>query len=223
MEDNGVPRDFYLKDSFMGDLKSGSSAGNRRAGPKRSEASKLAVQSAAITELIEHGWRSFSVDRVAKNAKASKQTIYRWWPGPALLVVEAAIEQIPPSIDTSGTPEARIAALIKPLITAMRSGDGAHVWRGVLLAAADDEDASDLFRDWMHRVFRTPLRHILAEQANKSLIRRDWDIDLALDLMIGPLWQRLIAMRAPVPERYDERVAEALMANMRLGAPSASH
>ena len=51
----------------------------RRVGPRRSEASTNAVLVAAYTELSEHGWRDFSVDRVAKTAKASKQTIYRWW------------------------------------------------------------------------------------------------------------------------------------------------
>ena len=38
----------------------------RRVGPKRSEASTNAVLVAAYTELTEHGWRGFSVDRVAK-------------------------------------------------------------------------------------------------------------------------------------------------------------
>ncbi len=46
---------------------------------------------AAYTELSEHGWRGFSVDRVAKNAKASKQTIYRWWKSAACLAVDAAL------------------------------------------------------------------------------------------------------------------------------------
>ncbi len=38
----------------------------RRVGPRRSEASTNAVLVAAYTELSEHGWRDFSVDRVAK-------------------------------------------------------------------------------------------------------------------------------------------------------------
>ncbi len=206
-----------MTDSNANSSKDGSS---RRVGPKRSEASKNAVQAAAITELIEHGWRSFSVDRVAKNAHASKQTIYRWWPSPATLVVEAALENLETPVDPNTTPRERISELLKPLITAIRAGDGAHIWRGVLLAAADDESAGELFREWMNKTYRTPLRHILAEQANKGKIRRDWDIDFATELLIGPLWQRIIAMRGPAPERYAERLAEAVMVNMEVGAPS---
>ena len=66
----------------------------RRVGPKRSEASTKAVLDAAYTELSEHGWRGFSVDRVAKNARASKQTIYRWWKSPACLAVESALNKL---------------------------------------------------------------------------------------------------------------------------------
>ena len=193
---------------------------DRRNGPKRSEASRIAVQNAAIAELNEHGWRGFSVDRVAKRAKASKQTIYRWWKGPALLVVEAALETLPALQEPdNGTPEQRIAALVSPLITAMRAGDGAHIWRGVLLAAADNPEASEKFREWTHHDIRQPLRHILAREANLGKIRRDWEIDYALELLIGPIWQRLLGMRGPIPERYAERVAQAVMAYHRLNAP----
>ena len=189
----------------------------RRAGPKRSEASRLAVLNATVVELNEHGWRSFSVERVAKRARASKQTIYRWWPRPAMMVVEAGIARLPdprPN-NPAGTPEEEIASLLSPLLADIRRGDGAHVWRGVLLAAADDADASDVFRDWVQTSLRQPLRHILAGQAAKGLIRRDWDLDFAVELLLGPLWQRLLGMRGPAPERYALRLAEALMATMR--------
>lgn len=194
----------------------------RRNGPKRSEASRIAIQAAAIAELNESGWRDFSVDRVAKRAKASKQTIYRWWKGPALLVVEAALETLPGMDEDGETAEERVASLIRPLIAAMRSGDGAHVWRGVLLASADDPEASEIFREWIQKTFRQPLRHILAREANLGRIRRDWDIDFALELMIGPIWQRLLGMRGPIPERYAERLAESVMAYHLRGAPDAS-
>ncbi|MFC7292452.1 TetR-like C-terminal domain-containing protein [Hirschia litorea] len=187
----------------------------RRAGPKRSEVSRLAVQNSALKELVENGWRSFSVDRVAKNAKASKQTIYRWWATPACMVVEAALETLPKSEDPNTTPEERILALISPLFTTIRNGDGAHMWRGILLAAADDEEAGEIFRKWVMESIRKPLRFILAEQANKGLIRRDWEIDFALESLLGPLWHRIAAMRAPLPDGYAERVTDALMTNLK--------
>ena len=189
-------------------------AEKRRVGPKRSEASTQAVLVAAYTELSEHGWRGFSVDRVAKSAKASKQTIYRWWKSAACLAVDAALATLankpsaqPPSADVRD----RISTLIEPLLIAVRTGDGAHAWRGALLAAADDQDAGEIFRSWFSETVKIPLRHMLAEHALKGALRRDWDIDLATELLFGPIWHRLIAMRGPVPEVYSRRLVESVL------------
>jgi AcrR family transcriptional regulator len=188
-------------------------ADKRRVGPKRSEASTNAVLIAAYTELSEHGWRGFSVDRVAKNAKASKQTIYRWWKSAACLAVDAALATLTqkPAPGAGADVRDRIAFLIEPLLIAVRTGDGAHAWRGALLAAADDQDAGEIFRAWFSENVKIPLRHILAELALKGMIRRDWDIDLATELMFGPIWHRLIAMRGPVPEVYSRRLVESVL------------
>ncbi len=188
-------------------------AEKRRVGPKRSEASTNAVLVAAYTELSEHGWRGFSVDRVAKTAKASKQTIYRWWKSAACLAVDSALgtlvqqKPLPPNADVRD----RMTALIEPMLIAVRTGDGAHAWRGALLAAADDQDAGETFRAWFSENVKIPLRHILAEQALKGFIRKDWDIDLATELLFGPVWHRLIAMRGPVPEVYSRRLVESVL------------
>lgn len=185
----------------------------RRVGPKRSEASTNAVLVAAYTELTEHGWRGFSVDRVAKNAKASKQTIYRWWKSAACLAVDAVLGTLPEKPAAPSTMDARdrIAGLIEPILVAVRTGDGAHAWRGALLAAADDGEAGEIFRAWFNERVKIPLRHILAELAMKGAVRRDWDIDVAIELLFGPIWHRLIAMRGPVPEIYRIRLVESLL------------
>jgi AcrR family transcriptional regulator len=188
-------------------------AEKRRVGPKRSEASTRAVLEAAYREMSEHGWRGFSVDRVAKNAKASKQTIYRWWKSAACLAVDAALGTLGDAKAASASPDVRdrIAALIDPILVAVRTGDGAHAWRAALLAAADDQDAGETFRAWFSERVKIPLRHILAEQALKGSIRRDWDIDLATELLFGPVWHRLIAMRGPVPESYSRRLVDSVL------------
>lgn len=207
--------DDVLPDSSDADADADGEGGDRRrVGPRRSEASTNAVLVAAYAELTEHGWRGFSVDRVARQAKASKQTIYRWWKSAACLAVDAVVGTLAPRPAAPGSAadaRDRIAALIEPLLVAVRTGDGAHAWRGALLAAADDGDAGEVFRSWFAEHVKIPLRHILAEQALKGAVRRDWDIDLATELLVGPIWHRLIAMRGPVPEIYIRRLVDSLL------------
>jgi AcrR family transcriptional regulator len=185
--------------------------GRRRVGPRRSEASTAAVLTAAYTELSEHGWRSFSVDRVAKNARASKQTVYRWWKTPACLALQSVLTRMQASSVTSPDPRDRIHALLDPLLTAVRTGDGAHAWRSALLAVADDQDAGAEFRSWFHETVKLPLRQIFSELAIRNVIRRDYDIDHASELLFGPIWHRLIAMRGPVPELYARRLVDSTL------------
>ncbi|MEL7128220.1 MAG: TetR/AcrR family transcriptional regulator [Pseudomonadota bacterium] len=184
----------------------------RRQGPKRSDASQAAILDAVREELVESGWRGFSVDNVARRAKASKQTIYRWWPSIGTLCLDAALSLVPSPPEGARDPAQRIAAIIAPLEAAARTGSGNYILRAALLAAADDESAGEKWRGWVKSEIRTPLRMILAELSNKQVIRRDWDIDDAMDALVGPLWHRMVIMRAPVPEAFSLRQAERLLA-----------
>ena len=146
-----------------------------RKGPTRSEESKAAILEATRVEMAETGWRGFSVDSVAKRASASKQTIYRWWPSIGAMCVDAALALIPDSPDGGRDPQERITALIVPLEATARTGQGHAVLRVALLAAVDDKEAGEVWRAWIGRDIRQPLRMLLAELAGKKVIRRDFD------------------------------------------------
>lgn len=184
----------------------------RRQGPKRSEASKAAILEATREEMIENGWRGFSVDGVARRGRASKQTIYRWWPSIGAMCVDAALALIPDTPSGMRDPVERITALILPIEAAARIGSGHYVLRTALLAAIDDDDAGEKWRAWQQSQIRAPLRMVLAELAAKHVIRRDWDVDEALETLIGPLWQRLLVMRGPLNEGYSHALATRMLA-----------
>ncbi|HPE46944.1 MAG TPA: TetR/AcrR family transcriptional regulator [Hyphomonas sp.] len=173
-----------------------------RKGPARSEESRAAILEATRIELAENGWRGFSVDAVAKRASASKQTIYKWWPSIGAMCVDAALALIPDAPDGGRDPQERITALIVPLEATARTGNGHAVLRGALLAAADDQHAGEVWRAWMNRDIRQPMRMVLAEMASKRVIRRDFDLDEVIEQLLGPLWHRICVMKAPVREGF---------------------
>lgn len=188
----------------------------RRQGPKRSETSQAAILEAVRDELSEHGWRSFSVDNVARRAKASKQTIYKWWPSIGTLCLDAALSLIPAIPGGARDAEQRIAAVLAPLEATARMGNGSYILRAAMLAAIDDNDAGDKWRAWVKNEMRTPLRMVLAELAAKQVIRRDWDLDTAMAMLVGPLWHKLLIMRAPVPEGFSLKQAQTLLHALRV-------
>jgi AcrR family transcriptional regulator len=182
-----------------------------RKGPTRSEVSKTAILEATRTEMAENGWRGFSVDSVAKRASASKQTIYRWWPSIGAMCVDAALALIPDAPDGGRDPQERITALIIPLEATARTGHGHAVLRVALLAAADDKDAGEVWRAWVGRDIRQPLRMLLAELAGKRVIRRDFELDDVMEQLLGPIFHRLTISRAPIKEGFCAEQANAFL------------
>ena len=182
-----------------------------RRSPRRSEDSRAAILEATREELIENGWRKFSVDKVSRRAKASKQTIYRWWPAIGNMCIEAALELVPERTVMGRDPAERIADLLSPIEQAIRTGSGHAVLRGAILASCDDKDAGDTWRTWLKDNIRAPLRMILAEIAAKRVIRRSYDLEDALDTLTGPLWNRVLILRAPLPDGYSKSQASVLL------------
>ena len=188
-----------------------SSSPNRRQGPKRSDASHAAILDAAASELAEKGWRSFSVDNVARRAKASKQTIYRWWDSIGALCVECVLRELPsPPVDARD-PEERIAALIQPFEAASRVGRGKELLRGALLAVGDDDPAGEKWRAWIKENIRDPLRMLLLEFSAKKITRRDWDIDQAIEFLLGPFWHKLTINHSMIPDGFSSVQARRLL------------
>lgn len=184
----------------------------RKQGPKRSEESRSAILGATREEMAENGWRKFSVDSVAKRARASKQTIYKWWPSVGTMCVEAGLELLPAASQVGRDPAERISEIFEPLEQAIRSGQGHAILRASLIAAADDAEAGEAWRAWLNETMRAPLRMLLAELTAKRVVSRDWNIDTAMDLMLGPLWHRMVFMRAPITEGYCRGQAQMVLA-----------
>ena len=75
-------------------------------GRRRSERSHEAILAATQRLLLERGYRELTIEGIAARAGVGKQTIYRWWPSKAALVLEAylagqeAVEQPPPARST---------------------------------------------------------------------------------------------------------------------------
>src|ERR1700752_2809726 len=60
-----------------------------RPGRKRSEQSRQAILLAALELLAESGYAALSIEGIATRSGTGKQTIYRWWPSKADVLLDA--------------------------------------------------------------------------------------------------------------------------------------
>jgi AcrR family transcriptional regulator len=185
------------------------SDGKKRApGRPRSEASREAILDAAYWQTMERGYPAVTAESIAKAAGAGKQTLYRWWPSKAAVILAAFAQKGRARID-------------RPYEAAIRSGDLKGFLRSLLTAIAATAPA---------------LRHLMAEaQTDARLLAslrqelidpRANDLRRALEAGVSDVGKRatLVAaiygaiwLRLMLDEKLDEVFADALATLARGG------
>ena len=116
----------------------------RSIGAQRNPESERAILDAARDLLMEKGLSGFSIEAVARRARAGKPTIYRWWPDKTrlLLAVYAGIKKDLSDPDT-GSLEGDIAEFLRSILAFWAGGPGGSVFRSVLVESQDDPEARE--------------------------------------------------------------------------------
>ena len=176
---------------------------SRPPGRPRSEASREAILDAAYWQTIERGYAATTPDSIAKAAGAGKQTLYRWWPGKAAIVLDALAQKTRERID-------------RPMDAAIRAGDLHGYLRAAFAALATigpalrclmaeaqtDPEILNAFRRHFVEPRCDGLR-LLLERRIASPAERE----ILVEAIDGAIWRRLL-----LGEALDNSFAAALAA-----------
>jgi AcrR family transcriptional regulator len=184
----------------------------RRPGRPRSEVARRAVLSATLELAAEHGPKGLRMEAIARKAGVSKETLYRWWRSKAEVVLEALAERGDETIPVPDT-----GTLAKDLRIFLRatvaSGDATtrRLLRALAAEAASDPGMAELIRERFLDRRRVALGTILGRGVSRGEISRA-NAALALDLVYGSLWYRVIFGIAPLDNAWADRVAGSIAA-----------
>lgn len=157
-----------------------------------------AIVDAVLGVLGEVGFTGLTIEAVAQRAGVGKATIYRRWAGKEQLVLEALnvghIEV--PDPDTGGLRSDLIEFLLP--LTDEETQQGTIRLMPALAAQAvvDPQIALPLRRFVADR--RNPLAQIIERGRARGEVGPDVDIELAVDLLTGPILYRLCFSGLPV-------------------------
>src|SRR6266436_10160361 len=73
---------------------SGKSRSSEGVGRPRDEEARNAILRASLSLVKESGYRSLTIEKIARRAGTGKTTIYRWWSSKAAVVGEAFMSSI---------------------------------------------------------------------------------------------------------------------------------
>ena len=183
-------------------------------GRPRSEKARAAILAAAAELLLERGLAGVSMDAVAQRAAVSKATIYRWWPTKEALALDAVYHDwavVPKRLPDTGTLRGDLLALLRPWARLVRQRPYARV-----LAALIGEVHADpgFAEDYLARFIR-PRRERAREIFTRAIARGELDpavqVEVALDLLYGSLYHRLLHRHAPLSDRFVADVVELVL------------
>ncbi len=119
----------------------------RSIGAQRNPASEAAILTAARELLAEEGLAGFSIEAVARRARAGKPTIYRWWPDKTrlLLAVYVGLKEDVPEPDT-GSLEGDLREFLINLFRFWRTTPAGPVFRSIIAEAQTDAEAGAAFK-----------------------------------------------------------------------------
>src|SRR6266498_3200879 len=178
----------------------------------RGERARARVLSAALEVLVARGFPGFTMEAVALRAGASKTTVYRRWPSRSALLVAAMDEAFQPlETPTTGDLRGDLLALMVASKALLSSQPFPRLLAAVIDAAEQDASLAGLHFELTERR-REPFRAVLAEAAARGIISPTVDLELAIDLLVGPAFYRRFVAHRPFPPGYAADVVDFVLA-----------
>jgi AcrR family transcriptional regulator len=184
-----------------------------RRGRPRSETAHQAILEAVAGLLVERGLAAVSMDAVAERAGVSKATIYRWWRTKESLALDALYAEwasVPPARDT-GSLRGDLLSLLRPWARLAASRPYGRVVAALLTEAQSDPLFAAEYRERFVEPRRAQGRAIFRRAIERGEIPASTKIEVALDLLYGPLYHRLLHGHAPLSDRFVREVVDTAL------------
>jgi AcrR family transcriptional regulator len=188
----------------------------RRPGRPRSERARQAILRAAADLLLDEGTAQVSMDAVAERAGVSKATIYRWWPSKERLALDALLQWAATGSaprDT-GTLRGDLLALVRPWVREVRRRPFARVIAALITEATSDPAFAEDYRRHFVEQRRAPMRAAFERAIARGEVSGDLDVEVALDLIYGPIYHRLLHGHVQLTDRFATSVIDLALAGI---------
>ncbi|WP_328732621.1 TetR/AcrR family transcriptional regulator [Streptomyces caniferus] len=185
---------------------------------RRSERSRRAIFDAALALVGEVGYDKLTIEGIASRAGVGKQTIYRWWPSKAAVLLDAFTDGVDDY--AAGLPDTGdLAADLKFVLraTADEFNDPAFQapYRALAVAGANDEGLS---RTFVARLLEPGIsvyvdRLRAAQEAGE--VAADVDVRIAAEMALSPFSQRWLMRTGELTYDYVDTLVDQVLRGLR--------
>ncbi|MFB3738864.1 MAG: TetR/AcrR family transcriptional regulator [Candidatus Velamenicoccus archaeovorus] len=182
-----------------------------RPGRRRDPGRDRAILDAALDLLAEKGYEAMSMEDVAHRAGVGKPTIYRRWPSKRELVMEA-LRRVPSSATsfTEGTVRERLTRMAEEMPRAIRRRQAAGLLSSLVGEMHRSPELAEVVRAAFVEKRRRTTLALLREGVERGELRPETDVELAADLLIGPLFSRALLTGGKLSPQLARRIVDVV-------------
>ncbi|BAC91111.1 TetR/AcrR family transcriptional regulator [Gloeobacter violaceus] len=188
----------------------------KRVGRPRSAESRAAILNATWTLLKTTTLRDLSIEAIAHESGVGKATIYRWWPSKAAVAIDAFLENVllvTPYPEGLSATEA-IARQMASLVQAW-SGEYGRILAQVIAEGQADPEALNNYRARYLNHRRAEAKAVIQRGIKDGEFAPDLDPDLAIDILYGPIYYRLLVGHLPLDQRFATELSQWALQALR--------
>jgi AcrR family transcriptional regulator len=188
-------------------------AQERRPGRPRDGRTDRAILEATRELIAELGVYGFRTDDVAARAGVGKGAIYRRYRSKDELVTAAvaALVDAEIAVPDTGSTRADLLILMREAVALYRGSAAGRLMPNLIGSMAEKPDLAHAVRDGFLASRRGALSEVLRRGIERGDLRPDLDLELALDVLGGPLFYRLLVTGGPLDEQLAEGVADLIL------------
>jgi AcrR family transcriptional regulator len=171
-----------------------------------------AIRNAVMNELAEVGYGRLSIEAVARRAGVGKTAIYRRWSNKLEMVLEIVSEVAGRSIPLpdTGSFEGDLTLLMMIVSRALQHRIASQIIPDLMAEAARNPQIAETLQKAL-RAHQTAVGDKLVGQAvARGELPAGADPELAVDLIVGPLYWRLAVARTPISDDHLEKLIAAV-------------
>jgi len=163
--------------------------------------------------LAEGGVRDLTVEGVSARSGVAKTTIYRRWRGKHELALAVLLDMVAKvvAVPDLGDTRKELVGFVDGAVKILGSTLMGRVMQGLVSDLATDRALAQAFRDNVVAMRIGEVRRVVERGIARGDLRPDTDVELAHELLFGPVYYRLLLSGAPLEPGLAARIVDAVM------------
>src|SRR6476646_5829060 len=182
----------------------------------RAERSRQAILDATRDLLVEEGSvKTLTVEAVAARSGVAKTTIYRRWRDKWELALDAVMIDMLPHFDDPvdvGDTRKELLTFINSVVKMLATPPYGQAMQALVSQIATDPDLARVYREQVVEPRHAELTPVVKRGIARGDLRPDTDVRLIHELLVGPIFYRLLVSGSALDLTLGRRIVDAILA-----------